>query len=285
MKFHSLLALFASVLVFAACDSKMDDGAASGDTTATLDTSTAATGVELTVYAAASLRESLDELGKAFEGQTGNKVTYNFAGSNELAKQIVAAPGAADVFLSAAENWMDTVEGAKRVVAGSRANLLSNSLVVVASTASDFTMSDPCGLAKLEIKNLALADPEAVPAGKYSKKWMSGVMCDGKSLWDALKDKVAPSPDVRAALGLVLADPKIAGIVYRTDQLAFADKTKVLFEVKDGPPIRYVVAQLNEGKGGESGAAFAKYLSSPEARAVFEKHGFTFTNEMANGKP
>jgi molybdate transport system substrate-binding protein len=157
--------------------------------------------------------------------------------------------------------------------------------VVVAGSDATFAVGDPCALAKLDMKNLALADPEAVPAGKYAKKWLSSVTCDGKPLWDALKDKVAPSPDVRSALGLVLADPSIVGIVYRTDQLAFTDRTKVLYEVKDGPPIRYVVAQLSEGKAGDNGATFAQYLASPDARAVFEKHGFTFTNEMANAKP
>src|SRR5687767_8622465 len=113
MNLNSLIAFLLSVLILVACDSKTDDRTDHDmDSTTAVENATA--GVELTVYAAASLRESLEELGKAFEQQSGNKVTYNFAGSNELAKQIVAAPGAADVFLSAAENWMDTVERAKR---------------------------------------------------------------------------------------------------------------------------------------------------------------------------
>lgn len=282
MKLHSFFVLCVCMSTVGACG-KGNDNAGALDSTAA--SSVIAASNEVTVYAAASLRESLEELGKAYEQISGGKVTFNFAGSNELAKQIVAAPGAADVFLSAAENWMDTVESARRVVAGTRADLLSNSLVVVAGTGSALAVSEPCALAKLDLKNLALADPEAVPAGRYAKKWLSGVMCDGHPLWDALRDKVAPTPDVRAALGLVLADPLIAGIVYRTDQLAFTDKTKVLFEVKDGPPIRYVVAQLSEGKAGANGAKFTQFLAGTEARLVFEKHGFTVDHETTNARP
>jgi molybdate transport system substrate-binding protein len=231
---------------------------------------------ELTVFAAASLREALEEIGRAYRQRTGTEIVYNFAGSNELARQIVASPGA-DLFFSAAENWMDTVEHAGRSVDGSRRDLLSNALVVVASSSSSFALASPCDLATLDVKNISLADPEAVPAGRYAKKWLESLDCGDLAMWKYLAPKVAPAPDVRAALGLVLADPRIVGIVYRTDQLAFAGRTKVLYEVKDGPPIRYVVARLAGGRGGDEAREFETYLESPEARSVFERHGFIVT--------
>jgi molybdate transport system substrate-binding protein len=229
---------------------------------------------EVVVFAAASLRESLEELGRDFQRQTGADVTFNFAGSNDLAHQIDAARGM-DVFLSASTAWMDTVQHHGRVVAGTRRDLLSNTLVVVASPQSPWTVGDPCALGALPFKHLAVGDPQAVPAGIYAKRWMSSVDCHGKPLWDAIEARVAPTPDVRAALGLVLADPEVVGMVYRTDQLAFAGRTRVLFEVRDGPPIRYALAQVAEGANPEDARRFLDYLSGPEAARVFARHGFT----------
>jgi molybdate transport system substrate-binding protein len=238
---------------------------------------------EILVSVAASLKESMEELGGMFEKQTGTTVLFNFAGSNELARQIVATPKV-DIFLSAAENWMDTVEKAGRLVSDTRRDILSNALVVIAGSGAAFKVTTPCDLAALQFKNLALGDPESVPAGKYAKKWLSGITCGGDTLWTKLKDRVAPAPDVRAALGQVVADPDMIGIVYRTDQLQFAEKTQVLFEVKDGPPIRYVLAQVAEGSAPDAARKFLEYLSGAEAQGVFRKHGFT-TLPIAASRP
>jgi molybdate transport system substrate-binding protein len=229
---------------------------------------------EIMVFAAASLRESLGELGTAFEKETGTRVLFNFAGSNDLAHQISAAPGA-DLFLSAAKNWMDTVDARGRLMAGTRRDILSNTLVLVANSKNTAVLAAPCDLATMQFKNIALGDPESVPAGKYARQWMTGLQCNGKPLWDAVKDRVAPAPDVRAALGLVLADPDVLGVVYNTDWKAFSDKTRVLYEVKDGPPIRYVLAQVAEGGNPEGAKKFFDYLTGAAARGVYEKHGFT----------
>jgi molybdate transport system substrate-binding protein len=135
-------------------------------------------------------------------------------------------------------------------------------------------MDDPCALATLPFKHVAMGDPQAVPAGIYAKKWLVSVTCDGKPLWDAVQPRVAPTPDVRAAIALVAADPDVAGLVYRTDQLAFADRTRVLYEVKDGPPIRYVAAQVAEGEHADAARGFLAYVSTAEAARVFARHGF-----------
>jgi len=228
---------------------------------------------EVMVFAAASLRESLEELGAAFQQRTGTRVTFNFAGSNDLAHQIVAARGM-DLFLSASTAWMDTVQHAGRVVDGTRRDLLSNTLVIVANARQRWSVAEPCALAPLPFKHLALGDPQAVPAGIYARKWMGSVRCAGRPLWDAVQPRVAPEPDVRAAIGLVASDPEVAGMVYRTDQLAFANRTRVLYEVKDGPPIRYTLARLAEGRNAAGARAFAEFLEGPDAARVFARHGF-----------
>lgn len=257
----------AVVAVLAACG-----GERAGSSAAQADS--AAVSGKVLVFAAASLRESLQELGTAFEQRTGARVVFNFAGSNDLAHQIGAARGM-DLFLSASEGWMDTVQNAGRLVPDTRRDILSSTLVVVANARDSSTLAEPCALAALPFRNLAMGDPEAVPAGTYARTWMRGVQCGGQSLWDAVESRVAPAPDVRAALGLVLADPRVIGIVYRTDQLAFADRTRVLYEVTDGPPIRYVLAQVAEGDNPAAGRAFYDFLAGPDGADVFRRHGFT----------
>jgi molybdate transport system substrate-binding protein len=231
-------------------------------------------GHEILVFAAASLRESMQELGEAFEQESGVHVVFNFAGSNELAQQIIAAPKA-DLFLSAAENWMDTLQAKDRIVTATRKNLLTNTLVVIAEKGSTWKSGDPCALASIPFKHIALGDPKAVPAGKYARQWLQSIRCGDDTLWNAVADRVAPAPDVRAALGLVLADPDVIGIVYRSDWLASSDKTRVLYEVKDGPPIRYVVAQVAGGPAPQDGRRFLDYLNGAKAHDVFQRRGFT----------
>lgn len=229
---------------------------------------------EVTVFAAASLREAVTEAGDSFTARTGTRVSYNFAGSNDLAHQIAAAPRA-DVFLSASERWMDEVEQAGRVAAGSRKDLLTNVLVVVGHREATLSVSQACDLAGPGYAHLAMGDPDAVPAGTYARDWMRTVPCGGGTLWDGVRARVAPAPDVRSALGLVLADPEVIGMVYRTDQMAYADRTKVLHEVRDGPPIRYVVARVEGGPAPAQGSALAAFLEGPEGMAIFARHGFT----------
>ncbi|HEX2207448.1 MAG TPA: molybdate ABC transporter substrate-binding protein [Longimicrobium sp.] len=229
---------------------------------------------EVMVFAAASLREAMEELGAGFRRETGTRVVFNFAGSNDLAHQIAATRGA-DLFLSASNAWMDTVQNAGRTEDGSRRDLLANTLVIVANTRDTSTMANPCDLARLPFKNLALGDPEAVPAGTYAREWLWSVACEEMPLWERVQARVAPAPDVRAALGLVLAEPRVIGIVYKTDQMAFAERTRVLYEVSGGPPIRYVLARLREGGDETATQGFYDYLTGPQAGEIFRRHGFT----------
>jgi molybdate transport system substrate-binding protein len=213
------------------------------------------------VFAAASLRDALTEVGVAYERQAGVAVAFNFAGSNTLAQQIVAS-GAGDVFVSADERWMDEVEKAGRVLGGTRRIVLANRLVVIARRDATAAVLKPEDLATASYRALSMGDPDAVPAGRYAKAALKG------PVWEAIAARVVPAPDVRAALALVESDPEIVGIVYRTDALA-SPKVRVLAEIPG--EAAYPAAALREGPG----RGFVEFLSSPQARAIFERHGFS----------
>ncbi|HKJ68922.1 MAG TPA: molybdate ABC transporter substrate-binding protein [bacterium] len=260
MKFHVFIAALLMLLTIG-CSSDGDQSAAGKP-------------ARLIVFAAASLQDVIMEIGQSYEESHPVDITYNFAGSNVLARQLVAAPKA-DVYLSASEQWMDYVQNAGLLLEGSRRTFLSNSLVVIANKNSQWKLDRPADLASLEYKYLSLANPEAVPAGQYAKSWLESISVDGETLWERVKDRVAPGPDVRAALGLVEAETNILGIVYRTDA-AMSDEVKILYEVptEQGPPIRYAAAVLRNRSAGRVARDFLAFLDSPEAAAIFEKYGF-----------
>jgi molybdate transport system substrate-binding protein len=228
----------------------------------------------LVVFVAASLRDVVQEIGTVFAHKQHIDLVYNFAGSNILAQQIKASRSA-DVFLSANVDWIDFLEKANLIVPGSRRNFLSNRLVVVSRMDAHFQFSNPRELATLNFSFLALADPEAVPAGRYAKAFLESVELDGGSLWQALKDKVAPTADVRAALGLVESDPLLIGVVYRTD-VTTSDKIKLLYEVPQTlhPAITYCAVALKDRLNGWLVEEYLDFLSTPQAAAVYKKHGF-----------
>ncbi|MFT5049253.1 MAG: molybdate transport system substrate-binding protein [Chlamydiales bacterium] len=229
---------------------------------------------ELSVFAAASLTDLCADLGAAFEPAA---VTFNFAGSNVLARQILAAPEAADVFLSADRAWaQELVE--RDLTAATPTTVLSNSLVVIGWPGPDGRerqIKRGLDLASLEFSHLALADPEAVPAGRYARAWLESLPAAGGSLWDALESRVAPTLDVRAAMALVETGPEILGIVYRTDARQ-ARRARVLFEVPDHeqPPIAYVAMRLQPNDGTSLAQSFLDFLQTERARDICSAHGF-----------
>ena len=226
---------------------------------------------EINVYAAASLTDALKELAQAFEARTGHKVVFNLGASNDLAHQIKAgAP--ADVVFSADKAQMDGLEAAGLVRTADRADVLSNVLAVVVPASRTARMSRPSDL--LGVKRLALADPEAVPAGVYARAWLESI-----GLWDKLKDKVIPTLNVRAALSAVESENVDAGIVYRTDA-AISKRVKVAFEVPrdKGPAIVYPLAFL-AGSKKPAAAELVRYLTSAPAREVYRRSGFIVLGE------
>lgn len=233
---------------------------------------------ELNVFVAASLTEVIQEAGEAFEKEHDVRLAYNIAGSGALAKQILAAP-VADVFLSASRRWMDEVEQGGRVLEGTRVALLSNTLVVVAHRSSEFQEIGAAGeLAAVPFKYLSVGDPAYVPAGRYAKEWLESVAAPGGegAVWDGVKDRTAPAPDVRAALTQVRGSDDVVGIVYGSDLVAWGDVLKVLFRVsqQEGPPILYDAAGVRGTEHPELVKAFLEFLSGEDAKALFRRHGF-----------
>jgi molybdate transport system substrate-binding protein len=225
----------------------------------------------LTVFAAASLKNGLDEVNAAWQAEGGKGATISYAGSSALAKQIEAgAP--ADMFISADLDWMNYLTEKKLVMAGREVNLLGNRLVLIApanSTASiaitpGFDLASLVGDGKL-----ALADVKAVPAGKYAKAALERL-----GVWDSVKGKTAQAENVRAALKLVAAGEAPIGIVYQTDAHAEAGvKVLATFPEDTHPAIIYPAAVLADSMNPDA-AAFLAYLQSPAAARIFTSHGF-----------
>src|SRR5882672_6350114 len=224
----------------------------------------------ITVFAAAGVKDALDENVKAYQAKSGDRIVVSYAASSALAKQIEAgAP--ADLFISADLDWMDYLEQRRLVKTDTRRNLLRNRLVLIAPVDSKVSVNIAPGFplaALLGSSRLAMANPEAVPAGKYGKASLEAL-----GVWKDVQSKVAAAENVRAALVLVSRGEAPFGIVYKTD--AAADpKVRVVgvFPENTHPPIIYPIAITVTGK--LSAEAFLKWLSEPRARAIFEKHGF-----------
>ncbi|MEN8204967.1 MAG: molybdate ABC transporter substrate-binding protein [Pseudomonadota bacterium] len=230
---------------------------------------------QLMVFAAASLRDVMSEVGTRFEQEHGIHVNYNFAGSNVLAQQLLAAPKA-DLFLSANKAWMRRLGQAERIVPGSHQAVLGNRLVVIANHASILKANPRELFCTPGFEYLSIGNPEAVPAGIYAREWLEKLPCDEGSAWDAVAGRIAPAPDVRAALGLVEADRDIPGIVYATDA-AMSDKVRVIQEVSgnDAPVILYYAALVDNESSHEQARLFLRFLTGEQAAEVFRRYGFT----------
>jgi len=225
--------------------------------------------VELTVHAAASLTDAMKEIGAAYEKESGDKLQFNFGASSTLERQIEqGAP--ADLFLSADEAKMNTLEKKDLLLTGTRRNLLSNLLVIVAATDASVVPKSASDLTKLEFKKIALGEPQTVPAGIYAREYLQKL-----GLWDALKEKVVPTESVRAALAAVESGNVEAGFVYKTDSL-ISKKVKIVVEIPaaEGPKISYPMAVLKSSRQLEHAKKFEEYLAGPAARQIFEKFGF-----------
>lgn len=224
------------------------------------------------VLAAASLQESLSEAANVWAAKGHARPVLSFAASSALARQVIAgAP--ADLFLSADEPWMDAVAKAGLLRAGTRASLLGNRLVLIAPVRSKMRLTPARGFPlanALGGGRLAIADPAAVPAGRYAKAALSSL-----DVWPSVAAKTAPAENVRAALALVERGVAPLGIVYATDARASkAVRVVGAFPATSHPPIRYPVAQLKASRHKDA-AGFRAFLSSHEGRAIFVRHGFT----------
>lgn len=222
----------------------------------------------VTVFAAASLTDSLKAIASDYEKSSGDTLVFNFAASGTLARQIEAgAP--ADLFFSADEAKADALEKKGLLVSDTRKSLLGNSLVII--TAPDAAaIQAPADLTNAAIQHLALGDVKTVPAGTYAKAYLEKL-----SLWPALEPKVIPCENVRAVLAAVASGNVDAGIVYQTDA-AISKKVKVAYAVPaaDGPKISYPLALVKDAPQPEAARKFIAYLESPAAAATFRHFGF-----------
>ena len=224
---------------------------------------------EVTVFAAASLTDSLKEIAATYEKQSGDKIVFNLGASSLLARQIEeGAP--ADIFFSADEAKMDGLEKKDLILKDTRRARLSNSLVIVVASEKGAAIATPRDLVSGKVTRLAIAEPRTVPAGIYAKEYLQK-----QNLWADVESKVVPTENVRAALAAVEAGNAEAGIVYKTDA-AISKKVKVVYEVpaSDTPRISYSMAVVKESKNPDAAKQFLKYLDSEEAGKVFEKFGF-----------
>jgi molybdate transport system substrate-binding protein len=225
----------------------------------------------ITVFAASSLKNALEEIAAEFDADTGHKTLLSFAGSSALARQIqLGAP--ADVFISASPDWMDLLEQGGEIDAASRFDLLENDLVLIApaGTPAEVDLQNPAQLEQLIGDTLlSMALVEAVPAGIYGKAALVSL-----GLWDRVAPNVVQTSNVRAALALVSLGEVPFGIVYASDALADPRVTRVgAFPTDTHPDIVYPAARVQSSKV-PAAQDFLNYLATPDSERIFENHGF-----------
>ncbi|HEX2134814.1 MAG TPA: molybdate ABC transporter substrate-binding protein [Microvirga sp.] len=225
---------------------------------------------DVTVFAAASLKNALDAIAADYQRDTGKRVAIAYAASSSLARQIVqGAP--ADLFISADLEWMDYLEQSRLVRPETRRSLLGNRLVVIAPVARPQALDlEPAAfVGRLGPGRLALAAVATVPAGKYAKAALQGL-----GLWTEVAGRLAEAENARAALAFVSRGEAPLGIVYETDARADPN-VAVVARIPEAshPPIVYPAALTAAAKGDEP-ARFLAALGGPAARAAFAREGF-----------
>jgi molybdate transport system substrate-binding protein len=223
----------------------------------------------LTISAAASLKDALAETETAYEQSHATVIfSNNFGSSGTLAAQIdQGAP--ADVFFSAAAKPMDDLQNKGLIVAGTRRNLLRNTLALIAPL--DSKLRDFQGLASSSVRMIALGDPASVPAGQYGRQTLVAL-----HLWDQLNRKFVLAKDVRQVLIYVETGNADAGLVYATDAQS-SGKVRIVAAAPElmHDPIVYPAAVVKGSHSQEAARKFVEYLGSPAAQAIFVKRGFT----------
>ncbi len=221
------------------------------------------------VSAAASLTDVLREIGGRYQKESGDTVLFNFGASNLLARQIIeGAP--ADLFISADETKMDQLQQRGFIVTKSRRTILSNTLVIVVPSDSRLKINSPRDLADPAIRNVAVPEPQIVPAGMYAKEYLRKL-----KVWDRITGKIIPTDNVRGALAAIESGNVEAGIVYKTDAL-ISRSVRIAYEVPraEGPKISYPVAVVADSKEKAAAQRFLDYLHGAFALETFKKFGF-----------
>ena len=221
------------------------------------------------VSVAVSLSDVLRRAADEFERTTDVAIVLNAGGSDTLATQLLAG-ASVDLFFSADSRQMDRVEASGGIVTSTRVDLLSNQLVAVSHIDRAGLVSGITDLERSRVRRIAMGDPDSVPAGVYAREFLESV-----GVWDAVRSKVVPTRNVRAALAAVEAGNADVGFVYRTD-VALADSVGIAFviPVDQGPQIRYVAAVTAEAPHGAGARQLLSFLRTGRARRIFEDAGF-----------
>lgn len=232
---------------------------------------TAAPVAPITIFAAASLTDALQAIGKAYTAHTGTPVRFSFASSSLLAKQIEAG-AKADLFVSADLQWMDHVQQAGLIDPVSRRTLLRGRLALIAPADAPVALriapNFPLAQALGPDGRLAVGDPDYVPAGIYAKTALTRL-----GVWPSVQGRLARADNVRVALSYVARHETPFGIVYETDALAEPGvKIVGIFPESSHPPIEYPVAIVRGA--GPAARTFYAYLNGAEAKAIFRRFGF-----------
>ncbi|MCR4434978.1 MAG: molybdate ABC transporter substrate-binding protein [Clostridiales bacterium] len=227
--------------------------------------------VALTVSAAASLKDAMEEIKKNYESEKpGTTITYNFGASGSLQQQIEQGADV-DVFVSAAEKQMNALEEKGLLLDDTRKDLLGNRVVLVVPKDST-AVGDFKDLTGEKVRKVALGEPASVPAGQYAEEALTKL-----GMLDAVKSKAVYGKDVKTVLAWVETGDADAGIVYETDAKV-SHKVKVAAAAPQNSytPVTYPAAVIKAGKNTDSAREFINYLYSEKSKPVFEKYGFTY---------
>lgn len=225
----------------------------------------------VTVFAAASLTDVMQELGATYTEETGTKIEFSFAATSTLARQVESGAHA-DVFFSADQEWMDYLEQRALIQNATRRNVLGNRLALVAPADSTVQLQVAPNfplLAALKGGRLATGDPDAVPVGRYARAALITL-----GVWDDVKEHLVRADSVRTALAFVARGEVPLGIVYETD--ARIDKKVRIVDVfpeSSHPPISYPVALTKAANA--KAASFVEFVRGPAGTAAFQKYGFS----------
>lgn len=259
MKKFSLLivAMILMAGIFTGCGEDKNDKTADKENT------------EVTVLAAASLTDALDEIIAEYNKECDDKITTSYAGSGDLVQQIEGgAP--CDLFISASKKNMDQLEEKDLIDKNSRKDLLGNSLTLVASKekAKDVTMD---ALTTDKVEKIAIGEPETVPAGNYATQ-----VFDSMKITKKIDDKIVKAKDVKAVLNYVETGDADCGFVYKTDALLLKSGKEVeTIDSKHHDPIVYPSAIMKDAPQSEAAKKFYEFLETDYAKKVFKNYGFT----------
>lgn len=224
---------------------------------------------DLVVSAAASLTNAFREVGQAYEAaHPGTKLTFNFAASDVLLRQIEqGAP--ADVFASADQTAMDRAVAQKAVLPATRVDFAANKLVLITPVGVAATVTSTQDLAGEAVKRVAYGNPASVPVGRYTEGALKQ-----QNLWDAVAAKGVPAQNVRQSLDYVARGEVDAGFVYATDAQAMPDRVRRAFEVPVAGRIAYPLAVVQASTQPAEAKRFTAFVRSPQGQAILVKHGF-----------